>query len=131
MYYDFKNKQRCVQNYVYYMLNRTLTMFEYDGLPDTIPKIDLERFIQQNGEVCIAKHNDNLYAFTAGLGGFPDVYYEPTEMIVANPALDLSKSYKIGIDCVRFRNVPCGPGNSTVMYASNQSLNSSCFLDLE
>lgn len=103
-YYDFKNKQRCVQNYVYYMLNRTLTMFEYDNLPETIPKIYLERFLQQNGEVCIAEHENNLYCFIAGLGGFPDVYYEPTEMIVANPALDLSKSYKIGVDCVRFRN---------------------------
>lgn len=98
--YDLRDKPRSIANYVRRMMSRTQQMFDYSGLPDTIPKRSLELMLQTNGHVCIAEVDGELYAFTGSLGGEPDVYYMPTEYIVANPALKLSKSFKIGVDCV-------------------------------
>lgn len=104
IYYNFRNKDKCVTSYVEYMLARTRRMFKYTGLPDTIPDIFLERYLQRNGECIIAEHNGQLYAFCGGLGGVYNEYYFPSKYIVANPYLNFSKEYIIGTDCVLIRN---------------------------
>lgn len=102
--YDFENKSRNARDYVEYMLNRTLMMFEYDGLPSSIPRRNLELMLQTHGYVGIIKHNDMLYAVEGALGGVPDAYNMPTKFIVANPYLKLNKEYTIGEDCVIMKN---------------------------
>lgn len=102
--YEFQEKEQCIRNYVIYMLDRTQRMFEYTGLPDTIPKRMLELQLQVNGFSCIAEHNGELYAYWGGLGGEPDVYYRPTICVVANPAQKLSKQFRIDEECVIIRN---------------------------
>lgn len=102
--YDFKDKDNAVDTYISYMLARTNTMFDYDGLPDTIPKRALELYLQCNGDVCIAEYNNNLYAFSGGYGGKRDEYYVPTEFTVSNPYLELSKTYRRDFDCVIINN---------------------------
>lgn len=104
VYYDFRNKERCVTSYVEYMLNRTRRMFKYTGLPNSIPDVFLERYLQRNGQCIIAEHEGKLYAFCGGLGGVYNEYYFPTKYIVANPYLNFSKEYTIGEDCVLVRN---------------------------
>lgn len=94
-YYNFADKHSAVKSYVEYMLSRTQQMFKYNNLPETIPQLFLEKFLQRNGHCCIAKYEDELYCFTGGFGGFPDVYYMPTLYIVANPALKMYKSFSI------------------------------------
>ena len=102
--YDFDDKELCVRNYVLYMFDRTQRMFEYKGLPDTIPQRMLEFLLQFNGFACFAKAKGELYAFYGGLGGEPDAYYRPTKCVVSNPALKLSETYTIDEDCVIVRN---------------------------
>lgn len=102
--YDFNDKARCQRNYIMYMLNRTQRLFEYKGLPDTIPQRMLEFMLQINGFACFAKHNGKLYAFYGGLGGEPDEYYRPTTCVVSNPALKFSDTFKIHENCVIVRN---------------------------
>ena len=102
--YDFNDKERCQRSYVTYMLNRMQRLFEYQGLPDTIPQRMLEMMLQINGFACFAKHNSKLYAFWGGLGGEPDEYYRPTKCVVSNPALKFSDTFEIGKDCVIVRN---------------------------
>ena len=98
------------------MYDRTNQMFEYDGLPDTIPPDMLEIYLQMNGHVCITEIDGKLYALPGGLGGAPDPYYRPTLYVVANPGLRISR--RLGIlnflppfakqdtdgDCVLIRN---------------------------
>lgn len=98
--YNFEDKENCIQAYVNYMLNRTQSMFEYNGLPDTIPQRILELYLQVNGNVCITDINNDLRVFTGGLGGEPDIYYMPTEYVIANPRLDKSLNLKIDVECV-------------------------------
>lgn len=77
------------------MYDRTNQMFEYDGLPDTIPADMLELYLQMNGNVCITEVKGNLYALPGGLGGPPDPYYRPTMYVVANPGLGISVRLKV------------------------------------
>ena len=102
--YNFSDKDNCINQHVAYMLNRTLSMFEYDGLPDTVDKRNLELMLQLNGNVCWYKYNDKLYIFIGGLGGEPNVYYMPTIYTISNPALKFSKSLKIDEECVVMPN---------------------------
>lgn len=102
--YDIKDKQANVVNQINYMLNKSLNMFEWHGLPDSIPERELERILQTSGYSGIAEVNGELYALWGGLGGVQDAYYRPTLMTVANPALNLSKEYKLGEDMVLMRN---------------------------
>ena len=77
------------------MYDRTLQMFEYSGLPDTIPDYMLELFLQLNGQVCVTEVKGSLYALPGGLGGAPDPYYRPTLYVLANPGLGYSASLSI------------------------------------
>lgn len=42
------------------LLNKTLSMFEYSGLPETIPSIELEKILQLKGYGFITQYNDEL-----------------------------------------------------------------------
>lgn len=102
--WDFRSKGESLRSYVKYMLARTQRMFEYDGLPDTIPARIFELYMQVNGYVGVIAHEDDIYAVWGGLGGEPDYNYMPTKFTVANPALNMSKVYDISNDCVIIPN---------------------------
>lgn len=95
---------------ILYMLARTQSMFDYENLPDTIPSRNLEIMLQLNGNVFFTQVDGKYYVFTGGLGGEPDVYYEPTIYTVANPALNFSKNLKIGEDGILIRSDSYGVG---------------------
>lgn len=101
---DINDKEDAVKLYVTQALCRTQSMFKYKGLPDTIPQRSLELYIQTGGSACIAKVDGELYAFFGTFGGEPDVYYMPRSYVVANPALNFSKEFKIHEDCVVIPN---------------------------
>ena len=69
------------------MLDRSVQMFEYKGLPETVPFEMLETFLQVNGHVGFVEVNDKLYALPGSMGGSQDMYYRPTQYIMANPVL--------------------------------------------
>lgn len=100
---DFSDKIGSVDYYIRQWLNRTQSMFAYEGLPESIPQRNLEIILQTCGFAVIAKVNGELYAFRTGLGGERNVYYEPTIATIANPALNYSSNLKIGEDCVLIR----------------------------
>ena len=105
--FDFEyctDKQKVFEHYCKYMFTRTQSMFVYKGLPDTIPVQWLEQYLQRNGSCCIAEVEGKLYALLGNAGGEYDEYYQPTKYVVANPWLNLSKTFTIGEDCVFCRN---------------------------
>lgn len=97
-----KTKNISLENEITY--NKTMAMFKYHNLPDTIPCYELENLLQKNGFACVAQVEGSLYAFDGGLGGEPDVYYRPTICTVANPALKLTRDFEIDKDCVIVKN---------------------------
>lgn len=104
MFYDYKAKAKNVIIQNNYMLAKTLSMFEWENLPDTIPYKELEKLLQVNGFAFITKVNGELYAFNGGLGGVPDVYGNPTEIVISNPALNFNKTLDLKKDGVLIIN---------------------------
>lgn len=99
-----KNKDTAVMAFIENTLAKTQAMFVYEGLPDTVPAEELERLLQTEGNAFFAEVNGDLYALQGAAGGEPDPYNRPTIYTVANPALKLNKSYKIGVDGVFVKN---------------------------
>ena len=99
-----KDKELMLNVFMRLMLARTQSMFVYSGLPDTIPQEYLERYLQIYGHCIIAEHGNDLYAFNGDLCGLEDVYHNPTQYIVANVALDLTKTYDINKNCILCKN---------------------------
>ena len=85
--YVLTEKQFLIDYHIGMALAKTLKMFEYENLPDTIPQRELERILQLSSFVYLKKVEGKFYAFYGGLGGIPDEYYRPTKFIVANPYL--------------------------------------------
>lgn len=104
MAYAYKDKCANVKQLNQYMLAKTVTMFEYSGLPDSLPGDVLEKMLQQSGYAFITKVEGEIYAFTGGMGGELDVYNRPTQIVVANPALKFNKTLDLVKDGVLIRN---------------------------
>ena len=97
------DKHKLLKQFKSNQLNKSLTMFEWSNLPETIPAVELEKMLQINGYAVIAKYQGNLYAFQAGFSG-QDPYNQPTKAIVNNPALKNNTTYTIGKDCIVIKN---------------------------
>lgn len=99
-----KEKDRYVQEFIHNALNKLQSMFAYDGLPDSLPKEELERQLLMTGHTFVTEVNGNLYALAGAPGGEPDPYNRPTVYTVANAALKLSQNYIIDQDGVMITN---------------------------
>lgn len=97
------DKHKLLKQFKSNQLNKSLTMFEWSNLPDTIPAVELEKMLQINGYAVIAEYQGKLYAFQAGFSG-QDPYNQPTKAIVNNPALKNNTTYTIGEDCIVIKN---------------------------
>lgn len=101
---QIRDKDTAVTEFIANTLAKTQSMFEYEGLPESIPQKELECLLQTTGNVFVTKVEGVLYALTGGKGGEPDVYGRATLYTVANPALKLSKTYDIQKDGVLIEN---------------------------
>ena len=97
------DKHKLLKQFKSNQLNKSLTMFEWSNLPETIPAVELEKMLQINGYAVIAKYQGNLYAFQSGFSG-QDPYNQPTKALVNNPALKNNTTYTIGEDCIVIKN---------------------------
>ena len=104
MPYDYKAKRKNICQLNDYMLAKTVSMFEYEGLPETIPYEELEKIIQRNGYAFITEVNGKLYAFVGSIGGEMDVYGNPQDITINNVFLNFNKTLNIAKDGVLIRN---------------------------
>lgn len=99
-----KDKDYLLKQTITQMLLKSLKMFEYENLPDTILAKDLELQLQVGGYAIWKVVDGKLYSFRGGLGGMPNPYYLPTIAIIANPALKYNAQLKIDEECVVMLN---------------------------
>lgn len=102
--YSHKDKAKNIGLMNRYMLAKTIPMFEYEGLPETIPYRELEKMLQSGGYVFVTKISGELYAVTGGLGGVQDAYGNPTQIVISNPALNFNATLDLEKDGVLIRN---------------------------
>lgn len=102
--FDFKDKSTNLDYMNRYIYAKTLSMFDYDGLPETIPEIELEKQLQKTGSAFITDVNGELYSFTGTPSAEVDVYGNHTKIRIDNTALKLNKEYDLKRDGVLFQN---------------------------
>lgn len=103
--YHYKNKEQNVDNFVQGMLNRTLSMFHYEGLPDTIPHEELEKQLQMSGYTIVFKAGNDLYCNVGGLSGAElDPYNRPTKSILNVPSLHFNETVDLNSNAVLMKN---------------------------
>lgn len=98
--YPYTDKERALYDYETYTLDKTLRLFKYNGLPESIPVRELELILQTNGHAVFAHYDGQLWAFRAALGGMPGPYYFPTQAIICNPWLRYEATLDLDKDCV-------------------------------
>ena len=98
------DKEALKKQIISQMLNKTITIFKYGNLPETITEKDIEIITQVNGYSIWKEVDGKLYVFYGSLGGEPNPYYLPTIAIIANPALRYNASLKIDEECVVMLN---------------------------
>ena len=101
---QIKDKDISVTEFMANTLAKTQSMFEYIGLPESIPQKELERLLQTTGTAFVTKVDGVLYALQGSKGGAPDAYGRATLYNVANPALQLNITYDISKDGVLIEN---------------------------
>ena len=103
MYYDMdvlKDKKRLIAIHIQKMVSICQRIFEWERLPETIPQREFEIIVQMCRFAIFKKVNGDFYVFFGGLGGLPDVYYHPSDAIIANPYLKYFDVCEIDKDCV-------------------------------
>ena len=101
--YDIKDKDYNLNMEVQQMLNKSITMFDYKKLPETIPVEEIEKQLQVNGYTIIYSYQNNIYCSSGALGGKPDIYNNPTEVTISNSVIG-SKTFKLNEECILIKN---------------------------
>lgn len=122
-----EDKKRKIRQNLAWLMNKTAQMFEYEGLPDTMPHIAFERLLQSYGSVAVwrvpekyepvgfgpsfateapTKVGGSLYAFAFTFSEAPDPYGEPHQVIITSPGFQptISETLEINKDVVVIRN---------------------------
>lgn len=118
---DLTDKKRQLSSFKAIMFDKTLSMFDWDGLPGTLPAVELEKLLQLNGFAVIAKYQGDLYAFDAGFKG-QNAYNRPTHAIINNPALKFNATLELDKDCVLIKNDDMQKGLTSVYDKYGQML---------
>lgn len=118
-FYDFQNgislykptdKIGNIHHLINSYLNKTLAMFQYTNLPDTLPDVEIEKLLQVNGQAFITKYNDDVVALSIDLiHDEVDVYNNAKTGNVYYP--DVRKTEKVNLsDGVLIQNDYLGLG---------------------
>ena len=94
--YSAINKTENVQSIIEGVLNKTLTMFLYTNLPDTLPIEEIEKILQMNGTGFITLIDDNLVILKGSYNYEKvDIYNRPQEINCYLPDRKTFKMFKI------------------------------------
>ena len=103
--YQITNKENSLYDFTLSILNRTLGMFEYKNLPETLPQVEIEKRLQTKGHATIYQYQNNLYVTTGNLNGQElSPYNKPTHVNINVPAFNLSQRLEIGTQCAVIYN---------------------------
>ena len=111
-----------------YLLQRAISVFKWDGVPETWAENYFKYVLYCNGYFAVV--NTDKYGVipqACGLYGY-NIFYQPTHAIISNPLLAGTLNPRIGSQCTLFRLQPnYSPINDIVAYYSNMmSLASEC-----
>lgn len=106
--YEFDDKEKCINQLCFDMLNRCSSMFRYEipeEIEDTFKPEFMDVYLMYFGHCVFFEQAGKPYVTFGNWGGNPDSYYIPRDYVIANPYLtNGSRTLKNGIDCVVIKN---------------------------
>ena len=78
-----------------YLLNNALSIFKYDGLPDNVKAVDLEKNLLRFGKILFAKWHDEFYIFSYSDTGKQNYLGEYTNYQVNNPYIQCNEVFSV------------------------------------
>ena len=76
-----------------YLLNNALSIFKYDGLPDNIKAVDLEKNLLRFGKILFTKWHNEFYIFSYTETGKQNYLGEYTNFKVNNPYIQCNEIF--------------------------------------
>ena len=76
-----------------YLLNNALSIFKYDGLPDNVKAVDLEKNLLRFGKILFAKWHDEFYIFSYSDTGKQNYLGEYDHFQVNNPYIQCNEVF--------------------------------------
>ena len=76
-----------------YLLNNALSIFKYDGLPDNVKAVDLEKNLLRFGKILFTKWRDEFYIFSYSDTGKQNYLGEYTSYQVNNPYIQCNEVF--------------------------------------
>lgn len=76
-----------------YLLNNALSIFKYDGLPDNVKAVDLEKNLLRFGKILFTKWHDEFYIFSYSETGKQNYLGEYTHYQVNNPYIQCNEIF--------------------------------------
>ena len=86
-----------------YLLNNALSIFKYDGLPNNVSAVDLEKSLLRNGKILFTKWHNEFYIFTFSETGKQNYLGEYTHYQVNNPYINCNEVFSDD-DAVKIKN---------------------------
>ena len=86
-----------------YLLNNALSIFKYDGLPDNVKAVDLEKNLLRFGKILFTKWHGEFYIFSYTETGKQNYLGEYTKYQVNNPYIDCNEIFS-GDNAVKIKN---------------------------
>lgn len=90
--YDVADVKTGFDYWFFKLLNFCLTIFEYDNLPESLPKREIELNLLLTGHAVIFKDKDDIVTACTTLYNF-DRYYNPTQAVFAQPRMTSKTLY--------------------------------------
>lgn len=76
-----------------YLFNNALSIFKYDGLPDNVKAVDLEKNLLRFGKILFTKWHDEFYIFSYSDTGKQNYLGEYTHYQVNNPYIQCNEIF--------------------------------------
>lgn len=90
--YDVADVKTGFDYWFFKLLNFCLTIFEYDNLPESLPKREIELNLMLTGHAVIFKDKEDIVTACTTLYNF-DRYYNPTQAVFAQPRMTSKTLY--------------------------------------
>ena len=90
-----------------YLLNNALSIFRYDGLPDNVKAVDLEKNLLRFGKILFTKWHNEFYIFSYTETGKQNYLGEYTHYQVNNPYINCNEIFS-GDNAVKIKNTDTG-----------------------
>ena len=107
------NRVVAFQNSLDVLTAKCMEIFEYRGLPATLPKRVLERYLIENGFAIVYRVDDDVFVSNQAPTGNPDLYGEDRNVEVKH--FEQTLKLTIGIDAVLVRNDALKMGLTTLL----------------